>query len=98
MPGSAYDQTASRLSEEPLREKVLHVEQTDWPAVRVDDRKLIDLPFAISPVVAGLVFVLLFGANGFLGGVVEVTGIRVINALPGSAAEKQRARARCSNL
>ena len=44
---------------------------------------LIDLPFAISPVVAGLVFVLLFGANGFFGGVVEATGIRVINALPG---------------
>ena len=44
---------------------------------------LIDLPFAISPVVAGLVFVLLFGANGLFGGAVEATGIRIINATPG---------------
>jgi sulfate transport system permease protein len=44
---------------------------------------LIDLPFAISPVVAGLMFVLLFGANGLLGGVVDRWGIPVINATPG---------------
>ena len=44
---------------------------------------LIDLPFAISPVVAGLVFVLLFGANGLLGGVTQTLGVPVINALPG---------------
>jgi sulfate transport system permease protein len=28
---------------------------------------LIDLPFAVSPVIAGLIFVLLFGANGWFG-------------------------------
>lgn len=44
---------------------------------------LIDLPFAVSPVVAGLVFVLLFGANGVFGDVIEWLGMPVINATPG---------------
>jgi sulfate/thiosulfate transport system permease protein len=44
---------------------------------------LIDLPFSVSPVVAGLVFVLLFGAEGRLGPWLDAHGIRVIFALPG---------------
>lgn len=43
---------------------------------------LIDLPFAISPVVAGLIFVLLFGANGYLGPWLSLHHIKVIFALP----------------
>jgi sulfate/thiosulfate transport system permease protein len=46
---------------------------------------LIDLPFAVSPVVAGLLFVLLFGKHGWLGGWLEAHGIKVIFAFPGIA-------------
>ncbi|HYE33039.1 MAG TPA: sulfate ABC transporter permease subunit CysW [Methylomirabilota bacterium] len=44
---------------------------------------LIDLPFAISPVVAGLMFVVLFGRQGFFGPWLEDHNIRIIFALPG---------------
>ncbi|HMP80173.1 MAG TPA: sulfate ABC transporter permease subunit CysW, partial [Pirellulaceae bacterium] len=44
---------------------------------------LIDLPFAVSPVVAGLVFVLLFGAKGWLGPTLSHWDIQIIFALPG---------------
>jgi len=44
---------------------------------------IIDLPFAISPVVAGLMFVLLFGRNGWFGPVLDTAGIKIIFALPG---------------
>jgi sulfate transport system permease protein len=44
---------------------------------------LIDLPFAISPVVAGLVFVLMFGAQGLLGPWLAAHGIKIIFAVPG---------------
>jgi sulfate transport system permease protein len=44
---------------------------------------LIDLPFAISPVIAGLVFVLLFGAQGWLGPWLQDHDLQVIFALPG---------------
>ena len=44
---------------------------------------LIDLPFSISPVVAGLVFVLLFGANGAIGPWLTGSGVRIVFALPG---------------
>ncbi len=44
---------------------------------------LIDLPFSISPVVAGLVFVFLFGRQGWLGPWLEAHGVRVIFAVPG---------------
>jgi sulfate/thiosulfate transport system permease protein len=46
---------------------------------------LIDLPFAVSPVVAGLLFVLLFGKNGWLGGWLEAHGMKIIFAFPGIA-------------
>jgi len=44
---------------------------------------LIDLPFSVSPVVAGLCLVLLFGANSTLGGWLVASGHPVIFALPG---------------
>jgi sulfate transport system permease protein len=44
---------------------------------------VIDLPFAISPVVSGLVFVLMFGAQGPLGPWLESNGIKIIFAVPG---------------
>jgi sulfate/thiosulfate transport system permease protein len=44
---------------------------------------LIDLPFAVSPVIAGLIFILLFGANGWFGGVLREHHIRVVFAVPG---------------
>lgn len=45
---------------------------------------MIDLPFAVSPVIAGLIFVLIFsGTHGWLGPWVESRGIRIIFALPG---------------
>lgn len=44
---------------------------------------LIDLPFSVSPVVAGLMFVLLFGVNTRLGGWLDSHGLRVIFAVPG---------------
>lgn len=44
---------------------------------------LIDLPFSVSPVVAGLMFVVLFGLQGFFGKWLEVHDIRIIFAVPG---------------
>lgn len=44
---------------------------------------LIDLPFAVSPVIAGLIFVLIFGAHGYLGPWLQERDIQVIFALPG---------------
>jgi sulfate transport system permease protein len=44
---------------------------------------LIDLPFSVSPVVAGLIFVLLFGRTGWLGPWLKAHHMKVIFALPG---------------
>ena len=44
---------------------------------------LIDLPFSISPVVSGLIYVLVFGAQGYFGHWLKQHGIEVIFALPG---------------
>jgi sulfate transport system permease protein len=44
---------------------------------------LIDLPFAVSPVIAGLVFILLFGSHGWFGGLLRAHHIRVVFAVPG---------------
>ena len=44
---------------------------------------LIDLPFSVSPVVSGLVYVLLFGAQGLFGTWVKAHGIEIIFAVPG---------------
>jgi len=44
---------------------------------------VIDLPFALSPVVVGLALVLVYGRNGWLGGWLTEQGIRIIFAVPG---------------
>ena len=60
-----------------------------WLLTRFDFRgkqlltTLLDLPFSVSPVVAGLMFVLLFGAHTALGGWLEAHGIQIIFAVPG---------------
>jgi sulfate transport system permease protein len=44
---------------------------------------LIDLPFSVSPVISGLVFVLLFGAQGYFGAYLQAHDVEIIFALPG---------------
>ena len=44
---------------------------------------LIDLPFAVSPVISGLIFILLFGANGWFGPALTARGIQIVFATPG---------------
>lgn len=44
---------------------------------------LIDLPFSVSPVISGLVFVLLFGGNSFLGPWLQSHNIQILFAVPG---------------
>lgn len=44
---------------------------------------LIDLPFSVSPVISGLVFVLLFGAQGYFGAWLKANDVQIIFALPG---------------
>ncbi|MGE5471126.1 MAG: sulfate ABC transporter permease subunit CysW [Bacteroidota bacterium] len=60
-----------------------------WAIAKFDFRgkslllTLIDLPFAVSPVVAGLVFILLFGAQGTFGPWLSAHEIKIIFAVPG---------------
>lgn len=44
---------------------------------------LIDLPFAVSPVISGMIFVLLFGARGWLGPWLDAHHLKIIFAIPG---------------
>lgn len=44
---------------------------------------LIDLPFSVSPVISGLVFVMLFGAQGYFGPLLASYGLQIIFAVPG---------------
>jgi len=44
---------------------------------------LIDLPFSVSPVVSGLIYVLLFGAQGWFGSWIMAHGVQIIFAVPG---------------
>lgn len=60
-----------------------------WAIAKFDFRgksllvTLIDLPFAVSPVVAGLIFILLFGAQGYFGDWLAAREIKIIFAVPG---------------
>lgn len=60
-----------------------------WAIAKFDFRgkslliTLIDLPFAVSPVVAGLVFILIFGAQGVFGPWLAEHDIKIVFALPG---------------
>ncbi len=44
---------------------------------------LVDLPFSVSPVISGLVFVLLFGGQGYFGPWLQSHGIQILFAVPG---------------
>jgi sulfate transport system permease protein len=44
---------------------------------------LIDLPFSVSPVISGLIYVLLFGAQGYLGSLLDALNIQVIFTVTG---------------
>ncbi|MDD1641605.1 MAG: sulfate ABC transporter permease subunit CysW [Methylococcaceae bacterium] len=60
-----------------------------WAIARFDFRgkslliTLIDLPFSVSPVIAGLIYVLVFGAQGWLGPWLSEHNIKIIFAVPG---------------
>jgi sulfate transport system permease protein len=60
-----------------------------WAITKFDFRgkqfliTLIDLPFSVSPVISGLVFVLVFGAQGWFGPWLSGHGIKIIFAVPG---------------
>ncbi len=60
-----------------------------WAIAKFDFRgkafltTLVDLPFSVSPVVAGLIYVLIFGAQGWLGPWLAAHDIKVIFAVPG---------------
>ncbi|HEY3365867.1 MAG TPA: sulfate ABC transporter permease subunit CysW [Symbiobacteriaceae bacterium] len=60
-----------------------------WAVTKFDFRgkqlliTLIDLPFAVSPVISGLIFVLLFGSRGIFGPWLIAHSIRILFALPG---------------
>ncbi|HJQ59169.1 MAG TPA: sulfate ABC transporter permease subunit CysW [Vineibacter sp.] len=60
-----------------------------WAIAKFDFRgkslliTLIDLPFSVSPVISGLVYVLLFGLQGWLGPFLSELGFKVIFAVPG---------------
>ncbi len=60
-----------------------------WAIAKFDFRgkslliTLIDLPFAVSPVVAGLIFILLFGSQGYFGEWLAAKEIKIIFAVPG---------------
>lgn len=44
---------------------------------------LIDLPFSVSPVIAGLIYILVFGANGWFAGVLDSLSLKIVFAVPG---------------
>jgi sulfate transport system permease protein len=44
---------------------------------------LIDLPFSVSPVIAGLIYVIMFGSRGYLGPWLKIHDIQIIFAVPG---------------
>jgi sulfate transport system permease protein len=60
-----------------------------WAIAKFDFRgknlliTLIDLPFSVSPVIAGLIYVLVFGAQGWLGPTLAAHDVKIIFALPG---------------
>jgi sulfate transport system permease protein len=62
---------------------------SSWAIAKFDFRgkslliTLIDLPFSVSPVVAGLMFVVLFGTRGFFGPWLEAHNLQIIFAVPG---------------
>ena len=65
---------------------VVLVRQRFWGRRLLD--AVIDLPFAISPVVIGLALILVYGQAGWLGGWLAAHGVQVIFSLPGMACSR----------
>jgi len=57
------------------------VRQRFWGRALLDG--VVDMPFAISPIIAGLMLVVLYGPDSIIGGWLEERGIQVVYALPG---------------
>jgi sulfate transport system permease protein len=57
------------------------VRQRFWGRALVDG--LVDLPFAVSPIIAGLMLVVVYGPNGWLGKPLQANGFQVVYAWPG---------------
>ncbi len=62
---------------------VVLVRQRFWGKTLADG--LVDLPFAVSPIIAGLMLVIVYGPQGWLGRWLEPAGVRVVYAWPGMA-------------
>ena len=62
---------------------VVLVRHRFWGKTLVDG--LVDLPFAVSPIIAGLMLVIVYGPQGWLGRWLEPLGVRVVYAWPGMA-------------
>jgi sulfate transport system permease protein len=60
---------------------IVLVRQNFWGKSLVDG--LVDLPFAVSPIIAGLMLVIVYGAKGWIGRWLEPLGIQVVYAWPG---------------
>jgi sulfate transport system permease protein len=62
---------------------------TAWAVTKYEFRgkslliTLVDLPFSVSPVISGLVFILLFGAQGYFGPWLQAHDVKIVFALPG---------------
>jgi sulfate transport system permease protein len=60
-----------------------------WAIVKFDFRgknlltTLIDLPFSVSPVISGLIYVLIFGAQGWFGAWLQANDVKIVFAVPG---------------
>ena len=57
------------------------VRQKFWGRAIADG--LVDLPFAVSPIIAGLMLVIVYGPKGWLGRVLESNGLKVVYSWPG---------------
>jgi sulfate transport system permease protein len=60
---------------------IVLVRQRFWGRALVDG--LVDLPFAVSPIIAGLMLVIVYGPNGWLGRHLEAGGLKVVYSWPG---------------
>ncbi|GIQ66093.1 hypothetical protein PACILC2_46610 [Paenibacillus cisolokensis] len=63
----------------------LYLVRADWIGQKLKRllNSLVDLPFAVSPVIGGLMIVLLLGPNTVIGALLEGAGFKVVYALPG---------------
>jgi len=60
---------------------IVLVRQNFWGKTLADG--LVDLPFAVSPIIAGLMLIIVYGGNGWIGRWLEPMGIHVVYAWPG---------------